>query len=79
MKMLVWGTAGKEDPTRASLPLHLVANGCIEVGHDSSIVLAGDGAELILGDTIDTLEGVGIPPVRDLFAKLKEHSIPIYV
>ena len=79
MKMVVWGTAGKADPTRASLPLHLVANGCVEVGHDSSIILAGDAAELILGDTIDTLEGVGIPPVRELFAKLKDHSVPVYI
>jgi predicted peroxiredoxin len=77
--MLVWGSAGASDPTRASIPLHLVANGCIEAGHDSAIVLAGDAAELILGDTAETLEGVGLPPVRELLAKLVEHKIPIYV
>ena len=79
MDMLVWATAGASDPTKASLPLHLVANGCVEVGHDSALVLAGDGADLITGDTIETMEGVGIPPVRDLVAKLKEHSVPVYV
>jgi predicted peroxiredoxin len=79
MDMLVWGSAGASDPTRASIPLHLVANGCIEAGHDSAIVLAGDAAELILGDTAETLEGVGLPPVRELLAKLVEHKIPIYV
>ena len=79
MKMVVWATSGASDPTKASIPLHIVANGCVEVGHDSAIILAGDAAELIIGDTAQTLEGVGIPPVRELLAKLVEHAVPIYV
>lgn len=79
MKMLVWATAGANDPTKASIPLHLVANGCLEVGHDSALVLAGDAADIIVGDTAETLQGVGVPSVRELLAKLKEHEVPIYV
>ena len=79
MKMLVWATAGANDPTKASIPLHVVANGCVEVGHDSALLLAGDAADILIGDTAETLEGVGIPPVRELLAKLKEHEVPIYV
>jgi len=79
MKMLVWATAGAADPTKASIPLHIVANGCLEVGHDSALLLAGDAADMIVGDTADTMEGVGIPQVRELLAKLKEHEVPVYV
>jgi predicted peroxiredoxin len=79
MNMLLWATSGKSDPTKASIPLHVAANGCLEVGHDTGIILAGDAAEIIIGANADTMEGVGLPPVRDLLAKLKEHSVPVYV
>ena len=58
---------------------NLVANGCVEAGHDSAIVLAGDAADLIVGDTAQSVQGVGIPPATELLAKLVEHKIPIYV
>ena len=79
MKMLVWATSGASDATKASIPLHVVANGCVEVGHDSALILAGDAADIIIGDNAETLEGIGIPPVRELLAKLKDHSVPVYV
>ena len=77
--MLVWATTGASDATKASIPFHLVVNGCVEVGHDSALVLAGDAAEVVVGDNADRIEGVGIPPMRDLLAKLREHEIPVYV
>ncbi|MFN2526018.1 MAG: hypothetical protein ABR505_07110 [Actinomycetota bacterium] len=79
MRFVYMGTAGAADATRASIPLHLAANGSIEVGHDTSVVLGGDAADLVLGDNIETLEGVGLPPVRELVAKLMEHQVPVYV
>ena len=79
MKMLVWASSGASDPTKASIPLHIVANGCVEVGHDSAVLLAGDAAEMIIGDNIDRIEGVGLPPARELMNKLVEHKVPIYV
>ncbi len=79
MKMVVWATAGASDPTKASIPLHVVANGCVEVGHDSALIIAGDAAELVVGNNADQVEGVGIPPAKELIAKLVEHKVPIYV
>jgi predicted peroxiredoxin len=72
-------SAGTGDATRASIPLHLAANGSIEVGQEASIVLGGDATELLLGDNADRTEGVGVPPVRDLLAKLRDHAVPVFV
>ena len=79
MKVLYFVTAGATDATRASLPLHLAVNGSVEVGHETAVVLAGDGTELLSEETASRLEGVGVPPVRELLAKLLEHAVPVYV
>jgi predicted peroxiredoxin len=63
--------------TSASIPLHLAANGSIEVGQQTSIVLGGDATELLLDDNVDRMEGVGVPPVRELLAKLRDHAVPV--
>ena len=72
-------TAGTADPTRASIPLHLAVNGSLEVGHDVDVVLAGDATELLKTSVRESLEGVGVPPARDLFAKARQHNLAIYV
>jgi predicted peroxiredoxin len=72
-------SAGTSDATRASIPLHLAANGSIEVGQQASIVLGGDATELLLDDNVDRTEGVGVPPVRELLAKLRDHAVPVFV
>jgi predicted peroxiredoxin len=72
-------TRGASDATAASIPLHLAANGSVEVGHDVGVVLAGDGAEIVIGDNAESMEGVGVPPVRDLLTKLRDNSVPVYV
>ena len=79
MKTLYFSTAGSSDPTRASIPLHIAANGSVEVGHDTAVVLAGDATELLSEETANALEGVGVPPARDLLAKLLDHGVPVYV
>lgn len=79
MKFLYMSATGISDPTRTSIPLHLAVNGSVEVGHEVSIVLAGDAAEIILGDNIQQVAGVGLPPLRDLVQKIKDHQIPVYV
>ena len=79
MKTLYFCTAGSSDPTRASIPLHIAANGSLEIGHDVAVLLGGDAAELLAEETLQTLEGVGVPPARELFAKLREHDVPVYV
>jgi predicted peroxiredoxin len=79
MRITYFASGGTADPTRASIPLHLAANGSLELGHEVSIILGGDASELLLEDTAERLEGVGLPPARELLAKLREHDVPVYV
>lgn len=79
MKFVYIVTKGAGDPTLASVPLHLAANGSLEVGQDVAVVLAGDATEVVIGDNAQRMEGVGVPPMRELLAKLKDHRVPVYV
>ena len=79
MQILYLAASGSSDPTRASIPLHLAVNGSFEVGHTVGVVLAGDATELLKPAVRDGLEGTGVPPMRDLFAKARTHEVPIYV
>lgn len=77
--MLYIVTKGTGDATLASVPLHIAANGSLEVGQEVSVVLAGDATELVIDDNVQGLEGLGVPPMRELVGKLKEHQVPVYV
>jgi predicted peroxiredoxin len=79
MRILYLATTGANDPTRASLPLHIAANGSVEAGQECAVVLAGDAVELVSRETAEQVEGVGIPPARDLFRKLRDNEVPVYV
>ena len=79
MRFLYIVTKGVNDATLASVPLHIAANGSLEVGQELSVVLAGDATDLVVGDNAQTMEGVGVPPVRELLSKLQEHRVPVYV
>jgi len=79
MEILFISTNGSADATTASLPWHLAVNGSIEVGQTARIVLAGDAAEIVKADVRDTLEGIGVPPLRDLVAKATANGVAIHV
>jgi predicted peroxiredoxin len=79
MKITYFASAGTADPTRASIPLHLAANGSLEVGQEIAIILGGDATDLLLGNNAERLEGLGVPPARDLLAKLRDHAVPVYI
>jgi predicted peroxiredoxin len=79
MKILYLATSGAGDPTKASLPLHIAANGSVEAGQECAVVLAGDATELVSKETAEQVEGIGVPPARDLFRKLLENRVPVYV
>jgi predicted peroxiredoxin len=79
MKVLYVATRGPSDPTGASIPLHIAANGSAEVGDEVAVVLGGDATELVSRSTADGVEGVGVPPVRELVAKLRERGAAVYV
>ena len=79
MKVLYLATTGAGDPTRASLPLHIAANGSVEAGQACAVVLAGDGVELVSRETAERVEGVGVPPARELLQKLVDNRVPVYI
>jgi predicted peroxiredoxin len=79
MKVLYLATAGAADPTRASLPLHIAANGSVEAGQECAVVLAGDATELVDRETTERVEGVGVPPARELIQKLLDNQVPVYI
>ena len=79
MKILYLATAGEGDPTRASIPLHVAANGSVAEGQDCAVALVGDATELVTRETAERLEGIGIPPLKELAQKLVENEVPVYV
>jgi predicted peroxiredoxin len=79
MKVLFLALAGTSDPTRASIPLHLAANGSLEIGQDVSVVLGGDATEMVRANVRESLQGVGLPAAHELFGKLRDHAVPVYV
>ncbi len=66
MKILYLASAGSLDPTRASIPLHIAANGSV-------------ATELASREKAERVEGVGIPPAKELFQKLIDNQVPVYV
>ena len=79
MKILYLAITGAADPTRASIPLHIAANGFVEAGQECAVVLVGDARELASRETAEHVEGVGVPPARDLLRKLLDNQVPVYV
>jgi predicted peroxiredoxin len=79
MEILYISSSGASDPTRASIPWHLAVNGSIEAGQSARIVLAGDATDSLIRATRDGVEGVGVPPLRELVAKAAERSVPVHV
>lgn len=77
-KILVHLTHGPEDPTRATLAL-LVAKSAKEEGHDVSVFLAGEAVYLMKDQVIESVYGVGMGSLKDLFAFVTRNQIPIYV
>ncbi len=78
MKMLFIGTHGSESPTHALLPF-LSAQGAIDEGHDVELLLVGDAVVLMHEAVAKSTIGVGWPPVAEVFSKLIEHQVPVYV
>ena len=79
MDVLYIAASGMSDPTRASIPWHLAVNGSFAEGQITGILLAGDASEVLRADVRVRLEGVGIPPIRELMVKARDHEIPVFV
>ena len=77
--LLFVAATGSGDPTRASIPFHIAANGANPAGVECAIVFAGDAAELIKPEVAANVRGVGIPPLRDLMEKCLAQGVRYYV
>ena len=79
MEVLYISSSGTADATRASIPWHLAVNGSIESGQTARVLLVGDAAEFVRADVRDRVEGVGLPPLRDLVSKAVDRGVPVHV
>ena len=79
MRILYLATTGAADPTRASIPLHIAANGSVVEGQECAVALVGDGTELVSRERAEQMEGVGVPSVTELLQKLLGNRVPVYV
>jgi len=79
MKILYLASAGALDATRASIPLHIAANGSVGEGQECAVALVGDATELVSREKADGIAGVGIPPARELLQKPVDNQVPVYV
>ena len=77
-KLLYVGTNGTDDPTRATFPF-LMAKGAIDTGHEAGIILMGEAASLIKDSLSQQVQGVGIPPLKELIEFVIAHEVPISV
>ena len=77
--LLYIATHGPDDPTKACIPFHLAVNGAAEAGIDAAINLVGDATILVQDRYVEYLTPVGLPPLRELMAKVREQGIPIYI
>lgn len=78
-KLLYIATHGPDDPTKACIPFHLAVNGAVEAGIEADVNLAGDAAVLIQDRYIESIVPLGLPPLKELFAKAKEKGIHVYI
>jgi predicted peroxiredoxin len=79
MDVLYLAATGPSDPTRASIPWHLAANGSVAAGQSTGIVLLGDAVVVVAPSVHDQVAGIGLPPLRELIAKARESALPVFV
>jgi uncharacterized protein involved in oxidation of intracellular sulfur len=72
------GLHGSEDPTKATFPF-LMANGALDAGHQTAIVLLGDAVVLMQNAVANNVHGVGFPSLKELMAKVVAAKVPIYI
>jgi predicted peroxiredoxin len=76
--LLYVGTYGSDDPTRATMPI-LGSTGALDKGHKPSVFLMGEAVLLMKDSLVDTLHGVGFPPLRQLMLQVVGSGVPFYI
>ena len=77
-KLLMVGTYATDDPTRATMPF-VASFGALERGHEPGIVLMGEAVYLMNDQIVDDIQGVGFPPLRELFDTATDNGVPFYI
>ena len=77
-KLLCVGTYGTDDPTRATMPF-IAASGALDKGHEPMIVLMGEAVYLLKEGVVDTVQGIGFPPLSKFINKMLKHEVPFYI
>ncbi len=72
------GLHGSEDPTKATFPF-LFANGALDAGHKTAIILLGDAVVLMNSIVADNVHGIGVPPLKEVMAKVFAAKVPIFI
>ena len=76
--ILFSSTYGSDDPTRATIPF-VGALGAVEAGHEAQIGLLGEATFLVKDEIAGHIHGVGFSPLTEMWPKVIEHEIPVYV
>ena len=76
--ILITSTWGSDDPTRATIPF-VAAQGFLDTDHEVGIALLGEATYLMKDYIVGQVDGVGWPPLKELFPKAIESGVSIYV
>ncbi len=77
-KILFVGTHGTDDPTRATFPF-MEAQAVLEAGHETGIILMMEAARLIKDEIAVQVQGIGVPPLKQLMDSLFAQEVRISV
>ena len=77
-RQLFIGTHGSDDPTRATFPF-LLASGAIDAGHEPAIILMGEAVVLMRDTVVENVQGMGLPPLKELVAKAVQNKVPLHI
>ncbi len=77
MKFLFTSTYGSENPTRSTLAW-LQAKGAVEAGHQATISLVGDSVVVLREEVAENIQGVGLPPLKELITFARENKITVF-
>lgn len=72
------GLHGSDDPTIATFPF-LMASGALDAGIQTAIILLGEAVVLMKDEVVNSVQGVGFPPLKELMAKVVAAKVPIYI
>jgi uncharacterized protein involved in oxidation of intracellular sulfur len=79
-KLVLIGTHGPDDPTKAVMPF-VLANGAgrSRRGIETAIVLLGDAVSLVLPAYRESVLPLGYPPLKELLPPVIERRVPMYI